>query len=174
MLHESLQVLLTHKQLLPDNTLLLFHTRVCAAWRTGNRGPVPVPLYGKSPSSLQHTLTTETAGQILLPWPPAPFKYHGGWWTRTEASRRNPSLGKLRTAPLEGKWHPQTETSPTVQVSSLPFCVMAGLDSFSDRSPLSIPHTLTLESLLHQSDGVILIPQTLGTDGSSPGGWADN
>lgn len=126
----------------------LCHSGARLQQHAGNRGPVPAPLCGKSPSSLQHTLT-ETAGQILLPWPPAPFKYHGRRWTRTEASGRKPGLGKLRAAPLEGKSHPQTEISPAIQVSSLPFCVMAELDSFRDRSPLSVPYRLPSESLLH-------------------------
>lgn len=69
-------------------------------------------------------------GQILLPWLHAPFEYHSRWWAQTDVSRRYHSLGKHRAAPLEGKRHPQTEITTTVQVSSLSFSVMAELDSF--------------------------------------------
>lgn len=80
----------------------------------------------------------------------------------SDDSRRYHSLGKLRATPLEGKRHPQTEITTTVQVSSLPFSVMAELDSFFEISPMSVPYILTFVSLLILSDRTIPTHQSLG------------
>lgn len=80
----------------------------------------------------------------------------------SDDSRRYHSLGKLRATPLEGKRHSQTKITTTVQVSSLPFSVMAELDSFFEISPMSVPYILTFVSLLTLSDRTIPIHPSLG------------